>query len=313
MKCCVITIIFFCGLLMGQQSVFVNHINNSKQMINPACMGFESTINTSFFSKQAWNGPYKIQTNIICLESSVSQKRLALGIYAFNEQLPIQSNSKLTASIGYKLNAFKGFLCFGLSAGLIISKINLSNLTIKDIDDEYAQNLHNSSNINFDFGVSYKRKTMEFGLSVRQLNKPNLYYNSSYLTNKLNRNLNLVIVKKHIIKNDTKLEHAIIATFLNKHSYNLCYMPKLKFKDNFAFSLGYKSFHSILLGLDLNLKYVNSKFENVHFGYIYENGLQVLTANANQVHEFMINIVFDKPERLAKIKNKPKEITPLDF
>lgn len=314
MKFYALICVFVVNLCFSQQGSYIAHFNKIGQYTNPALTGNSSKIDLSIFSVQNWlNTGFKHHTNGISIESKLNQERIGVGLIVLSDLILLQKNNNILLNASYKINAFKGFLNFGLGLGLLNSSFDQSSLYINDLSDEYLTQLHTSNATDINFGLNYQKKNTNLGISIKHLNKPKYYYAYAFANNKSLRNYNLTFSHLSELSPTVDLRHDAWASFSSPKAWFISYLPKIQIKNDIILGVGYKSTSYVLLNIGLRLSRINESLDNFYFSYCFQQPLGKIGAITKQNHELCIYGTFEAPKRLKKIKNTKKEVSPLDF
>jgi type IX secretion system PorP/SprF family membrane protein len=142
--------------------------------INPAYAGTRDALCATMFYRNQWAGlPGAPKTAVFNMHAPLKAKKIGLGMQLVSDQIGPVKTVSILGTFAYKVRLPKGYLSFGVTAGLIDRVINYSTIDYKDQTDTYAGLTAGSKIIpTFDFGMYYYTKNFYVGLSQTHLNQP---------------------------------------------------------------------------------------------------------------------------------------------
>ena len=140
-------------------------------VINPAYAGSREVISTTLMYRKQWLGIDDApQSTTFSLHLPVPQQKLGLGLFVMNEQEDIRTRLQLFANFSYRLLLGKGKLAFGLKAGMMMQKNDLSKVLspLDDPADPYFSDQYpqNKNFLNFGTGAYYYTPRFYAGVSI---------------------------------------------------------------------------------------------------------------------------------------------------
>jgi type IX secretion system PorP/SprF family membrane protein len=151
----------------------------NKLQINPAYTGGKDMVSIRAVYRHQWvslpGAPQTINFNI---HSPLKNERIALGLSVLNDRLGATNQTWLMASYAYRI-PFKNDtkLSFGMSAGLLMYKTDITSLTAIDPGDPLLQNNLKGVNPNLGAGVYYYGQKFYIGISMPNVLPLNYLHN----------------------------------------------------------------------------------------------------------------------------------------
>ena len=147
--------LFACAKLHAQQEPQNTMFAYNKLQTNPAYTGARDMLSIRAVYRHQWVSiPGAPQTINVNIHSPLKNERLALGLSALNDRLGATNQTWLMASYAYRI-PFKNDtrLSFGISAGILVYKTNLTSLDAIDQNDPLLQSNLKGVNPNVGVGV----------------------------------------------------------------------------------------------------------------------------------------------------------------
>lgn len=168
-----IILIFFTGLLFGQQlPQFSQHMYN-KQVLNPAVTGSEMFMVAQLTHRSQWvgfgNSP---TTQLLGLHSSINNNNFGVGGFLFNDSYGPFSNLGFNGSYAYHLKVSrKTKLAIGLSGTVSQFSVNGSKIKLNNDADPIVNisTSESSFKYNASFGMLLHSEIYYFGVSALNL------------------------------------------------------------------------------------------------------------------------------------------------
>ena len=259
---------------------------------NPAEVGTSSL--QSFFSHRnqyagITGGP---QTTYLSVDGPTKYDKIGLGFMAMSDRTDILSKNTFVVSYSYKLKFGQNHgLNFGLNLGILNNSIAFDEAIIIDEDDALVSNSSRSkTGFTSDFGLLYKIKELQIGVSVPQVfSNSNLYINTSG--------------EKFSFTSSRHYRASVKYTFFLNESKNLSLYPLLaaRFVNGAPFQydanvvVDFKKIGWIGMTYHSNYAFSSSvglRYQNMIIGYVYDYPIGNLNQFTKGSHEFILGYRF---------------------
>lgn len=275
---------------------------------NPAVAGTEEKNILSITGRKQWtkiNGsPF---TANVAFHMPLKNKNIGIGAYFVNDFTGPTSYTGINFSFAYHIFlseynrgvSERKTLSFGLSASAVQYRINGSKIQLDQPEDNAIFSYKGSQFYpDAAFGIFYKSKKIEAGLSIPQLlhldvpinarqtgaesklKKMQHYY--GYFTYKFCLNPDKFNGNKHYLEPSVNLHYVINAPFqgLTTLRYN--------YNDIFFIETGYRSLSTMVFGTGVTIS------ETFSIAYAYDFNMSRTRANLGSVHELNLRFAFDE-------------------
>ena len=296
MKTIIYTSIFFTLFvgknLLSQQLPLGSQYYVNMYSFNPAEAG--TSVLQSYFSHRSQftgisNGP---QTTYLSVDGPTKYDKMGLGLIAMTDRTDILSKNTFIVSYSYKLKFGKDHgLNFGLNLGILNNSIAFDKAIIIDQNDALVSNSSRSkTGFTSDFGLLYKMKDLQVGISVPQIfSNSNLYINTagekfSFTSSRhyraslkytlfLNKSKDLsiypMLVARYVNGAPLQYDANVVVDFKKLGWVGLTYHSNYAFSSSFGF-----------------------RFQNMIIGYVYDFPLGDLNQFTKGSHEFILGYRF---------------------
>ena len=259
---------------------------------NPAEVGTSSL--QSFFSHRnqyagITGGP---QTTYLSVDGPTKYDKIGLGFMAMSDRTDILSKNTIVVSYSYKLKFGQNHgLNFGLNLGILNNSIAFDEAIIIDEDDALVSNSSRSkTGFTSDFGLLYKIKELQSGVSV-----PQIFSNSNLYINTLG--------EKFSFTSSRHYRASLKYTFFLNESKNLSIYPLLaaRFVNGAPFQydanvvVDFKKIGWIGMTYHSNYAFSSSvglRYQNMIIGYVYDYPIGNLNQFTKGSHEFILGYRF---------------------
>ena len=259
---------------------------------NPAEVGTSSL--QSFFSHRnqyagITGGP---QTTYLSVDGPTKYDKIGLGFMAMSDITDILSKNTFVVSYSYKLKFGQNHgLNFGLNLGILNNSIAFDEAIIIDEDDALVSNSSRSkTGFTSDFGLLYKIKELQIGVSV-----PQIFSNSNLYINTLG--------EKFSFTSSRHYRASLKYTFFLNESKNLSIYPLLaaRFVNGAPFQydanvvVDFKKIGWIGMTYHSNYAFSSSvglRYQNMIIGYVYDYPIGNLNQFTKGSHEFILGYRF---------------------
>ena len=166
--CCVL--FAFCGF--AQQIPLYSQYYFNPFIYNPAMTGAGELANVFLIHRAQWTDmPGGPVTKALTLDGPIKKNKVGLGISLFNDATDITQRTGINASYSYRIDISDNtHLLFGLSTGALNSRIDFSNVIVKDMNDlSVFDDSQRKTTIDANFGLAFLWKKLEVGFAVPHL------------------------------------------------------------------------------------------------------------------------------------------------
>jgi len=296
MKTIIYTTLFFTLFvgknLLSQQLPLGSQYYVNMYSFNPAEAG--TSVLQSYFSHRSQftgisSGP---QTTYLSVDGPTKYDKMGLGLIAMTDRTDILSKNTFIVSYSYKLKFGNDHgLNFGLNLGILNNSIAFDKAIIIDQNDALVSNSSRSkTGFTSDFGLLYKMKDLQVGISVPQIfSNSNLYINTagekfSFTSSRHYR----ASVKYTFFLNESKnlsVYPLLAARFVNGAPFQYDANVIVDFKKLGWIGLTYHSNYAFSSSLGL-------RYQNMIIGYVYDYPLGDLNQFTKGSHEFILGYRF---------------------
>jgi type IX secretion system PorP/SprF family membrane protein len=319
MKTIIYTSLFFTlfvgNNLLSQQLPLGSQYYVNMYSFNPAEAG--TSVLQSYFSHRSQfsgisGGP---QTTYLSVDGPTKYDKMGLGLIAMTDRTDILSKNTFIVSYSYKLKFGKDHgLNFGLNLGILNNSIAFDKAIIIDPNDVIVSNSNRSkTGFTSDFGLLYKIKELQVGISVPQIfSNSNLYINTVgekfTLTSSRHYRASLKYTLFLNKSKDLSIYPMLVARYVNGAPFQYDANVVVDFKKLGWIGLTYHSNYAFSSSLGF-------RFQNMIIGYVYDFPLGDLNQFTKGSHEFILGYRFgDQNKKDAGITEEAtKKIKQLEL
>jgi len=319
MKTIIYTSLFFTLFvgknLLSQQLPLGSQYYVNMYSFNPAEAG--TSVLQSYFSHRSQfsgisGGP---QTTYLSVDGPTKYDKMGLGLIAMTDRTDILSKNTFIVSYSYKLKFGKDHgLNFGLNLGILNNSIAFDKAIIIDPNDVIVSNSNRSkTGFTSDFGLLYKIKELQVGISVPQIfSNSNLYINTVgekfTLTSSRHYRASLKYTLFLNKSKDLSIYPMLVARYVNGAPFQYDANVVVDFKKLGWIGLTYHSNYAFSSSLGF-------RFQNMIIGYVYDFPLGDLNQFTKGSHEFILGYRFgDQNKKDAGITEEAtKKIKQLEL
>ncbi|MEM9050520.1 MAG: type IX secretion system membrane protein PorP/SprF [Bacteroidota bacterium] len=268
----------------GQQhSLYSQYIFNL-YAVNPAYAGERNAAATALSYRTQWVGfEGAPKTAYFSAHSPVRNNNIAVGVWFQNDQVGAREHSSFHGSISYKLRLDKNRrLSFALSGGALNHRYNWNELEFPDGSDPVAfVDEANQWRPVFDFGMMYIASQGYAGLSILNINSPDLS-SLDVIDVRLNPSLNIIGGYIFPVSKKIDLKPSTLIRAQTDGSWTFDANISARFNDRFWFTTTYRYQFGMVFSGHM---YLN---DNFHFGYSYDLTTNALLSQQSGTHEIFI-------------------------
>jgi type IX secretion system PorP/SprF family membrane protein len=289
--------------LAGQLTPVTSQYVLNPISINPAYAGNRGALNIAAFYRRQWAGiTGSPETMTIAADAPLFDSKLGLGFIITNDKIGVTKETHFLTNYSYKINMNKGFLSFGLGAGVMTTNTSWSDLVVLDPGDE---NYLNNSRVyvvpDFSFGIYYSNQNYFAGISVPKLLGNQFDFNKNKYTLMFNPGQYNYLINAGYVYNlnkKIKLFPSTLITISPGEKLLVDFNGYVGLNDRIWVGASYRNKRS--LGVLFQLA-VNNQFR---IAYTYDIDFGSLAQYSNGSHEIMIRYEFHY---------KVDAISPLNF
>lgn len=292
------TLMFTLFLLSGiasvkaQQDAMYSQYMFNMMGVNPAYAGSRGVLSATALYRRQWVGiDGAPETGTISFDMATRNKKIGLGIQAFNDRIGITRTTGFNATYAYRIRfSNEGSLAIGLQGGITNYKADLTKVDLIDGGDvSFSQNI-NALLPSFGAGIYYNSDRFYAGFSI-----PNLV--KSYLRKDVIAYRSDVIAKKYMhfffiagyvfdINEDLKLKPSTLLKIVRGAPIQLDVNANLWIHDVLSVGLSYRTGDAVSGMLEVQ---VNDQFR---IGYAYDHPISNLVKYNQGTHEIMLRYEF---------------------
>lgn len=288
--------ILFCLFTMfsaySQQIPLSTLYTYNKMMINPAETGLKNPILINLGHRQQWLGFEGAPVTTWLTGQKKLNDNMGIGGSVILDKMSFLERLNINANYSYKVKFNKEHeASFGLSLGMLQSKINVNNIIADDYNDALITNSTvNGTGIDAQFGILYSfKKDFKVGLSF-----PQMLHNKINLKNSINDSYDLashwIIYTSYEGALDEKFD--LMPTFLirnaDKANRQIEFIANIKYNDKIWGGFGFRQGSGFLINAGAAIK------EKFGITYSYELGRSGIANNTGGSHELMLSYKLGK-------------------
>ncbi len=283
-------------------------------LFNPAYAGLDKTISVSLYNQNNWiSFPGAPVTRAFTIQSPFNHYKNGIGLKLIDESSETYRNSNLSLAYSYKINLSSGVLSFGIDGGFNYYALNLTNLSIRDLDDQVLSGATRKVSTDISTGLFYKRKRFYIGFAARHLTQPKLSDVSSD-DSRIKRNYYISVKTDLTLSSSVVLTPAFLVKYIAQSKPLAEAGAYISIGPAFwtgAFIRTNKEI-SGQLGMNVN-KLIRNIREDLRIGYAYDFGFSNLYRYNLGTHEIMLLYNFTLRPNPDKILKGSKSNNPIVF
>ena len=285
--------VLLCSLnVLGQQDAMYSQYMFNKLAINPAFAGSRGISSASALFRAQWVGIKGAPvTKTVSYDGPMRNKKIGLGIQAFNYKMGITNLNGAFASYAYRINFSASTLALGLQGGAshIKADLNSVNLGTQGQDQAFFQNI-NEVFLNFGTGAYFNTEKFYVGFSVPHLlrNRLRTDYDetSDGLVSRQHLHIFLTSGYEFRLGEDFKLTPSFLLRALQGSPVRLDLNANMWIRDQFSVGLQYRTSEAIAALLEVNIT------PQISMGYSYDRSITKLIEFNSGSHELMLRYKF---------------------
>jgi type IX secretion system PorP/SprF family membrane protein len=164
----IVILLFSQNTKAQQDPIYAQYLNNPLT-INPAYAGINNQFSARLQMRTQWAGiDANPQTANFSSNISIVQNKMGTGLMLLHDQLGNVRNVEVAVPISYKIKMNDTYFSFGMQAGIVNQKNNVTDLNIRDLDDP-AFASYSAVSLNLGAGIMLKNDKYTVGLSMPRL------------------------------------------------------------------------------------------------------------------------------------------------
>ncbi len=287
----------------AQQEARYSQFIFNKLPFNPAYAGSRGGLSAAAIYRHQWTGIDQApRTLALSVHAPLENKRLAMGAQLIHDRLGLTQSTGLYGNYAYRLPAGNGDLSFGLQAGLVNFRIDLTQANPLDASDPNLQADQNRWLPNAGLGLYYTTGSWYAGLSAPQLLKNELsfapgaqarqarhYFGIGGYAWKVNPNVSLHSQGLFLYAEGAPVQAEANLSVL--------------VSDRFWTGIGYRSTSTAIINMAYEMP------SGLRIGYAYDLLLGGLGSQAGGSHEVLIGLDLNRSN--ARLSNPRQMLSPV--
>ncbi|MCD6066653.1 MAG: putative rane protein [Bacteroidetes bacterium] len=279
-KAVCIIFVCICSFAKAQHNSAYSQYMFNMLLVNPAYAGSQDALNLTGLYREQWVGiDGAPRTLTLSAHTPFKNKKLNAGIVFSNDRISIYDHNRVSAMYAYRIKAGKGFLSFGLQAGINSFRQNWQNINTTQANDVSFQ-VAPVRNIlpETGFGIYYHSQRFFMGAAVPSV----LIDGQSTIYSPANLYTGAVLNAG----TSFKIRPAVLLKYVKGSPLSLDVNTIFYWRDVLGLGLGYRMNDAAMALVDLKLN------DQLRIGYCYDYTLSKLRNYSNGSHEFMIRYLF---------------------
>ncbi|WP_346321080.1 type IX secretion system membrane protein PorP/SprF [Chitinophaga sp. YIM B06452] len=279
-------------LLAQQEAMYTQYMFNM-MAVNPAYAGSRGVLSATAMYRNQWVGVEGApRTGTLSFDMATRNKKVGLGIQAFNDRIGIVKTTGFYASYAYRINFNENgsALAIGLQGGLSNYRADLTKVELTDGGDPaFMQNI-NAIMPSFGAGIFYNTPKFYAGFSVPNLVKSYLrkdqYLYSTEVVAKKYMHLFLVAGYVFDLNENLKLKPSFLVKAVRGAPVVVDVNANFWIKEIVGIGASYRTGDAIAGLLELQLS------NQFRLGYAYDHSISNLVKYNQGTHEIMLRYEF---------------------
>lgn len=281
------------GNVFAQQEVMYTQYMFNMMSVNPGYAGSRGILSATAMHRNQWVGVEGApKTETISFDMATRNKKVGLGIQAFNDRIGIVKTTGFYATYAYRINfEEKGSsLAIGLQGGISNYKADLTKVELIDGGDPaFSQNI-NAIMPSFGAGIYYNTPKFYAGFSIPNLVKSYLrkdkYLYSTEVTAK--RYLHFFFMTGYVFDLDEtfKLKPSLLVKTVRGAPIEADVNLNLWIKDIVGVGASYRTGDAVSGLLEVQIT------NQLRLGYAYDHSISKLVKYNQGTHEVMLRFEF---------------------
>ncbi|WP_295129276.1 type IX secretion system membrane protein PorP/SprF [uncultured Chitinophaga sp.] len=278
----------------GQQDAMYTQYMFNTLAINPGYAGSRGTLNATAMYRRQWIGVEGApETQTVSLDMGTRDKKIGLGLQAFNDKIGITKSTGFYLTYAYRINFGddESSLAVGLQGGFTNYRANLTKVSLIDQagDPAFMQNV-NVLMPSFGSGIYYHNSRFYAGFSIPNIVRTYLRKDQYLYTTDVvaHRYMHLFFMTGYVfdLNEDYKLKPSLLMKAVKGAPIEADINANLWIKDVVAIGASYRTGDAISGLLELQLG------PQFRLGYAYDHSVSKLVKYNQGTHEIMLRFEF---------------------
>jgi type IX secretion system PorP/SprF family membrane protein len=286
-------------LARAQQDPMLSQYMFNGLYLNPAYSGSHKYWSSTLTYRNQWVGfDGSPKTFIAAADGPLTNRNMGLGVIAMHDEIGVTKQNTLIANYAYTLKFNDKYkLAFGVNVGFSQFSAKLTDLTVWDNDEVFAENLSSKVLPRFGFGAYFHADRMYAGFSIPTLFA---YENGRDFNFDLSRS---TFLRRHFLltggyifdlPRDVKLKPSVLLKYVQNAPLQADINLSAVYKNTYWLGASWRTGDA----LAIIVEYQTNTFFRV--GYAYDITLSKLRNSSSGSHEIMIGSDFGRD--LIKVK-----------
>jgi type IX secretion system PorP/SprF family membrane protein len=249
-------------------------------LVNPAYAGSQDALNLTALYRDQWVGiDGAPRTLTLSAHTPFKNKHLNTGLIFSNDRIGIFDHNRVSAVYAYRFKLGRGFLSFGLQAGVNAYRQNWQNVhTTQQGDVAFITPPTRNILPEAGFGTYYHSEHFFIGAALPSVlidKQHSMYSPANVYTGAL---INA--------GESFRIKPAVLVKYVKNSPVSVDVTSVFYWKDVLGFGVGYRMHDAAMALLDIGIN------DQLRIGYCYDYTLSKLSNYSNGSHEFMIRYLF---------------------
>lgn len=295
----VTVILVLCSSFVFAQSepLFSQYLFN-KLIINPAYTGSRNALAVHAVYRHQWvSMPGAPRTYNVSAHAPFKKQASSLGATFYGDQFGPYKSTGFNVNYAYRLFFNRGALSFGLNAGLVHSRLDVSDIDGYVLGDQaFAELGENSIKPNAGAGIYFSNERLAIGLSTPQIFNNNIVdTDNGLLANHYYFTFDILLNPKSKIV----LHPSLMLKYTPESNAQMDANLNIIFYERLWLGGGYRTDNSFIFNTQYHFKVkTGSGYSNFRLGYAYDLVNKSYRAQSSGSHEVFLFYDF------SKIRNK---------
>ncbi len=271
----------------AQQDALFSQYTYNKLLVNAGYAGSVNDLNLTLLHRTQWvdikGAP---NTSTVSLHTALKNRKVGVGFYMYRDELGPTVNNTFMLNYAYRIFFEKGFLSFGLQAGLKHFYFDRSMMNVEDVDPVLQGTKKTQWKPDVNLGIYYETDRLCLGISSTQLLE-NGYEAGDNTINKLARHFYLVAGYALPVNNNVIFRPGMLAKFVPHAPVQFDFNASFIFDNFLTVGASYRTVSALVGLVELKLS------KRLTLGYSYDYYFNDLRAHNSGSHEFRLSYNFN--------------------
>lgn len=255
--------------------------------VNPAYAGSRDVLSVTGLYRRQWIGVNGTpETQLLTADFALKNKKIGLGLQAYNDEIGIVHNTGIYASYAYRIKFERATLSMGLQAGVVRFKADFASVKLGDNQDDiaFAQN-QNEFRPNFGAGIFLNTDKFYIGISApRLVGQDRISISSQKEMFAVANHWFVTAGYVFTLSPDLKLKPSAMLRVVDGAPPQIDINANVWLHDIVSLGVSYRTRNTMVGMFELQIT------EQLRFGYAYDLSLSSLKSQGS--HEFMLRYEF---------------------